>query len=80
MTRRGRRGRPRLELPVASLPTGTRVSLPVEVVHGASPGPRPTGCVAPRRHEELSDVVSRRVVARSSSSPRMPATTLSGTS
>ena len=30
----------RLELPVARLPTGTRVSLPVEVVHGRRPGPR----------------------------------------
>ena len=34
----GERGR--LELPVARLPTGTRVSLPVEVVHGRRPGPR----------------------------------------
>lgn len=32
--------RRRLELPVARLPTGTRVSLPVEVVHGRRPGPR----------------------------------------
>ncbi len=32
--------RRRLELPVAHLPTGTRVSLPVEVVHGRRPGPR----------------------------------------
>ena len=29
----------RLELPVARLPTGTWLSLPVAVVHGARPGP-----------------------------------------
>jgi predicted deacylase len=32
--------RRRLELPVARLPTGTPVSIPVEVVHGAGEGPR----------------------------------------
>lgn len=56
--------RARLELPVASLPTGTRVSLPVEVVHGASPGPRVWLSGAVHGDEVVGVQIIQRVVDR----------------
>jgi predicted deacylase len=56
--------RVRLELPVASLPTGTRVSLPVEVVRGARPGPRVWLSGAVHGDEVVGVQIIQRVVGR----------------
>lgn len=56
--------RRRLELPVARLPTGTRVSLPVEVVHGTEPGPRVWLSGAVHGDEVVGVQIIQRVTAR----------------
>lgn len=56
--------RRRLELPVARLPTGTGVSLPVEVVHGREPGLRLWLSGAVHGDEVVGVQIIQRVMAR----------------
>lgn len=56
--------RRRLEIPVARLPTGTWVSLPVEVLHGRRPGPRVWINGAIHGDEVNGVAVVRRVMGR----------------